>query len=415
MSENNQISFQRLVGVSLGVKFLNDVANQMAYPFMPILAQGLGVNLVVMGQLVSLRSAMGLLTPIFGSLADQHGDRRILRVCQLLAVVGLLVTGLSTNVWMAAIGLVITGVGIHAFVPIIQTYVSARLPYARRAQGMGIVEYSWALAGIIGLYLVGLLMDATSWRAPFFVLAVGIFVSWIVMGTMPEAVSNSSQAERKHPLSKSSFSLSTIIKSTRSFFDLGANARSTYGFIAAQTLVFIGGFTIMFTYGAWFQDEFALTASQLGVMALLFGIFDLVGSIAVSLYTDKIGKRNSVMIGSVIALIGYLITPFAGNTLFAIAACLLFARAGFEFAVVAGFALLSEQVPEKRGKVMSLGSASVLAGSALTSTMAPWIYVNLGTTLLCLSCVVWSGLSLILLLTIVQEAPETEDNKAIHG
>ena len=48
------------------------------------------------------------------------------------------------------------GLGIACFVPNLHAYLSARLPYSLRARGLGMVEYSWALTGIIGAVALGI-------------------------------------------------------------------------------------------------------------------------------------------------------------------------------------------------------------------------------------------------------------------
>ena len=126
-----------------------------------------------MGRLVALRSAMGLFSPLFGAAADRHSYRRVLQLGLLSGAAGMTIVGLSSSVWMAVPGMILSGLCFAAFVPTLQAYVSARLPYSRRARGLGILEYSWAITGIFGLYLMGQLIEATSWRAPFFVLGAG--------------------------------------------------------------------------------------------------------------------------------------------------------------------------------------------------------------------------------------------------
>jgi predicted MFS family arabinose efflux permease len=74
-----------------------------------------------------------------------------------------------------------------SFVPTLQAYLGASLPFAQLARGMGMLEYSWALTGIVGLSLMGLLIAATNWRVPFFVLSVGLVVALFIFRTLPPA------------------------------------------------------------------------------------------------------------------------------------------------------------------------------------------------------------------------------------
>ncbi len=107
---------------------------------------------------------------------------------------------------------------------------------------------------------------------------------------------------------------------------------------------------IMIMYGAWMGSEYGLNAAQLGTIALIFGLFDLTASVSVSLFTDRIGKRRSVIIGAVGAFIGYLLMPLLSVSLITAVLITGLTRGLFEFSIVANFPLLSEQVPEQRGK-----------------------------------------------------------------
>ena len=82
----------------------------------------------------------------FGALADRRGYRDVMQIGLFLNALGYFIVGSSINVWMAAIGMMLGGLGHFVFGPTLQAYLSARLPYAQRARGLGILEYSWALA-----------------------------------------------------------------------------------------------------------------------------------------------------------------------------------------------------------------------------------------------------------------------------
>jgi MFS family permease len=171
-----QISLPRLIGMSMVTRLLVDTSVQIFAPFLTIIAAGLGTDAVTLGRLISLRSAVGLVAPLFGALADRLGYRRIIRLTLLIAVAGLFLTGGSSNVGLTTLGMVLTGVGLASVVPPLQAYLSAQLPPSHHARGLAIVEYAWALAGIVGLFLAGQLIAATSWRAPFFALGGGLLL-----------------------------------------------------------------------------------------------------------------------------------------------------------------------------------------------------------------------------------------------
>ena len=113
----DDISFAKLIGTSISVKLLVDTGMQIFNPFLEIITLGLGTNIVVMGALLGLRSAMGLFAPIFGAVADRRGYRPVMQLSLLLGAAGLIVVGLSRSVWMAAPGMILMGLGFTSFVP----------------------------------------------------------------------------------------------------------------------------------------------------------------------------------------------------------------------------------------------------------------------------------------------------------
>ncbi len=371
----------------------------MFNPFLPIIAGGLGTNVVVMGRLVALRSVMGLFSPLFGAAADRGSYRRVMQIGLVLGAAGMSVIGLSSSTWMAAIGMILTGLCFAAFVPTLQAYVSARLPYARRARGLGILEYSWAITGIVGLYVMGQVIEYSSWRVPFFILGAGMLIAAVVFGILPPVHRDPSDSLGAAPLAPASSSLQRFVR----FFDLGDNARSAYGAIAVSCFNMFAAVQFMIIYGAWLFAEYGLSAGQLGTVALVFGLFDLTASVSVSLFTDSIGKWRSVLLGSAGALAGYLLIPFFNVGVLAAILALAITRGLFEFSIVANIPLLSEQAPKQRGKVMTLSAAFTLAAVTVANFSGPWLYTQYGVPAVAAASSVSAALGLITLFWIVRE------------
>ncbi len=394
-----ELSFARLITTSITARIIVDTGVQLFNPFLPLIAAGLGTSVVVMGRLVSLRSAMGLLSPAFGAAADRYGYRLVLRIGLLLSAAGMLVVGVSPSAWPAAFGMVVAGLGMAAFVPTLHAYLSARLPYSRRGRGLGMLEYSWALTGIFGLYLMGQLINAAGWRAPFFVLSAGLVVMAVVFSALPSARDANVHPHEDHPKP----ARTSVIARTLNFFRLGDNARSAYAAIGVSSFNHFAAVQLMIVYGAWFSAEYGLGAAQLGTVALIFGFFDLTASVSVSLFSDRIGKRRSVLIGSVGALAGYLLLPWLNTGMVIAVLGVAVTRGFFEFSIVSCIPLLSEQVPAQRAKVMTLSSAISLGAVTLANFVAPALYADHGITVVAVTSAVAAAVGLLLLLLFVQE------------
>src|SRR6056297_811399 len=175
-----------LVAVGVTAKLFIDTSVQLYNPFLMVYAAGLGVSAVTMGQLVSLRNIMGLAAPVIGHLADRVGYRLIMRLSLLLAGLGILLLSTGAGLPILILSMIITGLGQGGFTPNLHSYLSSKLPYSKRSRYLGIVEYSWALAGIIGLALIGVLIELFSWREPLYVLGGGLIASSLLLGTLPK-------------------------------------------------------------------------------------------------------------------------------------------------------------------------------------------------------------------------------------
>ena len=393
------IAIPRLLGLGMGTRFLIDTGQQYFNSFLPIVAAGLGLSTVVLGRLVGLRSLLGIVAPLFGVLADRYGYRLMMRIALVLVAAGTLLFAANTSLAWATVAMILWGMGGAGFIPTLHAYLSARLPYARRARGIGIVEYAWALASIVGLSAAGLLIAATgSWRAPLFVLGIALLGAVVALGQLPTARAGSSTAPTpKHP------PLRLTRSSVTQFWRLGDNARSSWSLIVGIGFLFFSAVQIMIAHGAWLSDAYGLGAAQLGTVALIFGVVDLGGSGGVSLVTDRLGKRRSVLLGAAVAMAGYALLPVLNVGLVAAVAGLAVARLGFEFAIVAGIPLLSEQIPAQRAKVLTLSTANVSIAGALAGVSGPWLYERLGVLPLAVVSLVAAGLAVGLIWGWVRE------------
>jgi predicted MFS family arabinose efflux permease len=361
-----------LIGVGLLTRLFIDTGVQIFFPFLPTIAEGLHVSTIVMGRMVSLRSATGLLSPLFGMLADKNGYRLIMRIGLLLGGIGYTIVGMSQNLWQMAPGMFLAGVGTFAFVPTLQAYLSMKLPFNRRARGLGILEYGWALSGIFGLYLVGLLIEATSWRMPMFIIGGFLILAAILYGTLP--TTETVRSVEAVGLHKKGFSWQKM----RSFFDLGENGRSAWITIFVQGLIMFSAMHLFINYGSWLTAEYDYTPATLGQVALILGIADLIGSVTVSIIADRLGKKRSTLFGTTLAMIGFAILPFLNQNIAFILIGLIIVRFAFEFSVVSNMVLMTVQLATARGKMLTLGAASALLGSTIAGFTGPIAYANLG-------------------------------------
>jgi len=391
-------SVNRLIGIGLITRLLTDTGVQIFFPFLPTIAAGLNISTIAMGRLVSLRSSTGLLSPFFGTIADRQGYRFMMRLGLLTAAVGYGIIAFSTSLGMAAIGMFLAGIGTFSFVPTIQAYLSMKLPYHRRARGLGILEYAWALSGIFGLYLVGLLIEATSWRVPLYIVSGGLLAAAILYAKLP-----ATEAKRDAAAKPASLLMLPSWSQIKAFFALGENGRSAWAAIISQGFIMFSAMHLFINYGSWLKNDYQFTPSKLGQIALILGIADLVASVLVSLFADRFGKRRSVLWGALLETTGFCLLPFMNGSVGTAVIGLLIVRFAFEFCVVSNMVVISEQVPTQRGKMMTLSAASALLGSTLAGFTGPLAYANFGLWGLGLIPAIMMGITVVMILVFIKE------------
>lgn len=372
-------SFPLLMTVSVLTRLLVNTANQLFNPFLTIIAAGLGIDVITLGQLLGLRNIMAVFAPLWGALADRRGYRAIMRLELLVGISGLILVGGSVALWMTVVGMLLLGVGFYAFVPTLRAYLAEQLPYNRRARGFGILEYSWALSGIVGLFVMGQVIAVAGWRAPFLVLAGGLLAAWVVFAELPptkRAAQTTSQPTTTSP--RHWFGWSDHMAQLRHFFTIQENRVSTWGAIIAGTVANFGLLHIAVIYGGWLATEYALSAEELGIVALVMGLADLSGSGLASIVADRLGKRRGVLLGWFCALAVTALLPWLNQSLWWAVGALVCLRAASEFGIVSHIALVSGQSATQRGKVMTVAFAVSIVGGALASFTGPPAYTTYG-------------------------------------
>ena len=99
--------FRYILAACVATRLVVDTSIQLFYSFLQIIALGMGLNVVVLGRFLSLRSAVGLSAPLFGSAADRYGYLRVMRLALGLAAAGTFLLGSGGGFWSVAAGMVL--------------------------------------------------------------------------------------------------------------------------------------------------------------------------------------------------------------------------------------------------------------------------------------------------------------------
>jgi predicted MFS family arabinose efflux permease len=139
----------------------------------------------------------------------------------------------------------------------------------------------------------------------------------------------------------------------------------------------LGGNDLFFvTQSTWLKDVLGANESMLGNLFILIGIAELAGSLAVVAFSDRIGKRRSVLASFTITSICLILMPIVDTSWLSTVIVLFVFYFMIEYAIVATFPLLSEALPQARGTMMALVSATIGFGRIFSSLSSEWLYTT---------------------------------------
>ncbi len=353
----------------LAARTVLNMPMRIVYPFLPAIARGLGVPLETAGLLFTVRGLVSAAGPLYGFLADRYGRRRMMLVGLAALVVGAAVTAAVPTFGLALVGFSLLGFSKASFDPAMQAYVGDTVPYARRGRVMGIMELPWSLSWFIGVPLVGFIIAAAGWRAPFWLLAgLGL----ISLGAMWRLCPGCGDASLRRASAR--LSLADLSRNRRQLIRIATILSVPFLLVAAHENVFI-------VYGAWMEQDFGLSVSALGVASVGISGAELIGELASAGLVDRLGKRRAVLVGLILNVFAYLLLPrlagALGGALFGVFLVFL----TFEFSIVCLLPLLSELTPNARAMLMALSAAIMSLGRVLSSLTGPRLWTVGGLSL----------------------------------
>ena len=352
---------------------------RFVFPFLPAISRGLGVSLEQAGLLVSARSLTGVATPLVVSVVGR-GERRLRLVVggSLLFAAGMAVTAAAGLYAGAIAGFILMGLGKPAFDAAAQAYIADRTPYERRARYLSIIEFTWAGGLLVGAPAVGVLIDRFGWESPFWVTAVLVGMGAVLAPMLldPDARGRVARPGR--------------LRITRS--GVGVLAMTLLFSLAAETTIIV--------YGAWLEDEFALSLAALGIASTVIALGELAGEGVVMAFADRMGKRRMVAWGLAVSAVGYVALGALGGGLVPGLIALSLAFIAFEITIVATIPLATEVVPAARSRYLALLTVAISLGRAAGDAIGPALFEWRGLVANTTVSAVAGALSLIALLAL---------------
>ena len=328
------------VGLVTLCRLAFNTARRFAYPFAPVLSRGLGVPLTAITSVIAVNQSTAVIGMFFGPLADRLGYRLMMLTGLGMLTVGMFAGGFLPFYGVVLAALFLAGLGKSVFDPALQAYVGERVPFQRRGLVIGVLEFGWAGSTLLGIPLVGLLIEHMGWRAPFFAMGglglLGIAALGILM---PKD-------------GKKSVRHQTAAGLWNAWRRLGQE-RAALGAIGFAFFVSAANDNLFVVYGAWLEKSFSLSILALGLGTSIIGVAELSGESLTAAISDRLGLKRSVGVGLALCIISYGVLPLLCQALPLALGGLFFIFLTYEFTIVSALSLCTELLPGSRATMMS--------------------------------------------------------------
>jgi MFS family permease len=233
-----------------------------------------------------------VMTPIASSLANLHGKKKVLLYIMLVYAAGVIVGGLTTDLYSFLLARGMQGVGMAMF-PLAFSIIREQFPKNRLAIGQGIITSMFASGSILGLLIGSGISEAFGWRMTFLSIVP-------VTGLLLLVIKRSIHEGRIHPQWQQG-NIATEQSATKPSLDI-------FGAIALSVVV--TSFLLLLTYmgqetGGGPSMTILLLVSAL--CAVSFGAFVLIERKAAHpLVNYRLFKNRTLLLANVmIVVIGF--------------------------------------------------------------------------------------------------------------
>jgi DHA1 family tetracycline resistance protein-like MFS transporter len=302
-----------------------------------------------------------LFSPLLGNLSDRYGRRPIL----LLSLLGLgldyFVMALAPSLWWLFAGRIIAGIMGASFTAA-TAYIADISTPEKRAQNFGMVGAAFGLGFIVGPVLGGLLGQFGP-RVPFYAAAMLSLLNFLYgFFVLPESLAKENRRDfdwkRANP-----------IGSLKQLFKYPVIA----GMIGSMFLIYVASFSVQGTWSYYTMLKFGwdekMVGYSLGAVGLLIA---LVQGLLIRYINPRLGSVNSVYVGLLLYVVGFVSFAFASSGLLMYLALVPYCLGGICGPALQG--IMSGAVPaneqgELQGSFTSLLSVTSIIGPPLMTSV----------------------------------------------
>jgi predicted MFS family arabinose efflux permease len=337
------------------------------------ISSSLDVSVATAGQLISAAALLMCLGAPLLAAVVAGWDRRRLLALSMLWYGALHLACIAAPSFAALLPLrVIAMIAPAIFTPQAAACVGLLVPPEQRGRAITFVFLGWSVASVLGMPIGAFVGGTLGWRSAFGVvallsLAAAVWV-WRAMpnGVRPPALS---AADWRETLRSKALMLCVLV-----------------------TVLYSAGQFVLFSYFApYYKQKIGITAGELSLLLMWFGVFGFIGNIVMSRNIDRIGASRSVMVGIAAMAVSLLLFPLGTSLALAALVSIPWALGCFS-SNSAQQARLVAIAPALASASIALNSSAMYAGHAIGAASGGWMIARGGMDMLH-----WAGFGGLLL------------------
>ncbi|HEY5740991.1 MAG TPA: MFS transporter [Terrimicrobiaceae bacterium] len=272
--------------------FIDILGFGIVIPVLPLYAEHFGATAMQIGWLVGIFSlAQFFFAPVWGKVSDRVGRKPVLLVGLLGTVIGYVLMGMATSVFMLFVARLIDGI-CGANISAAQAYLADISAPENRAKAMGLIGAAFGLGFVFGPALGGWASVTFNYAAPMFIAAGLALINFVfVLVCLPESRRRETRSLASEP----------IIPHLLDHVE-----KRTYAWSLASYFLAIAGFSMMtalFALLLW--HRFGLDALHTGYILAGIGILGVIiqGGL-IGRLVKRFGEGSLALCGAVLMSAG---------------------------------------------------------------------------------------------------------------
>ena len=342
------------------IRIVLNTPYRMVYPFIAVFARGLGVEPRLISDLIARRALVGAFVPFAIPFIETRGRKFGMLLGLGCFVSGAALVALFPGFTTLGIALIFGLLGKSFFDPSLTSYIADHVPYEKRGTVLGITEFAWSLAFVLGVPLVGWMLYRFAWPIPYL-----IFGSLGLLAFLYIALTLTDSAKPVHHTDGVFGNIKQIFK-------------SRVVMVACTIGIFITGANelVNVSFALWLEDSFKLQIAALAGASAFIGLSELAGEGFVALFVDRVGKVRAAGYGIVANCIAAILLPIMGRSETGALIGLFFFYITFEFTIVSLIPLMTEVMPLARATTLAFAGAGNSLGRTIGASLAPVLYTS---------------------------------------